>query len=56
MQPLYYFNIKPQIDTSEGITLKKKNEVKESSTPCFLGSPCNEDLINILNTKEQSEK
>jgi hypothetical protein len=57
MQPLYYFNVKPNIEISESQEfIRRRNDIKESSTPCFLGSPNNEELIKILNMKESVDK
>ena len=56
MQPLYYFNVKPQKSpdtvSEEGneaeirLPLRKLNGPKEASTPFFLGSPVNNQLSN----------
>lgn len=43
MQPLYFFNIKPNIEISNSIEeMSMHKELKEAATPCFFGSPCNE--------------
>jgi hypothetical protein len=44
MQPLYFFNVKPQKsleDHSEEEPKKPIKNYKEASTPFFLGSPVN---------------
>jgi hypothetical protein len=58
MQPLYYFNVKPQRspdtvseedDEAEvRLPLRKLNVPKEASTPFFLGSPVNNQFNQLL--------